>query len=794
MESRGRTLSSGLLLVLLALCFTAPINSVSIAKDKEPVEKADVTLSCNRTVLKWEVNGTTIPLPAAGYEQSENSLTIKSIQRTQSGNYTCIAGNTTNNESATEILKVYYGPDGDPVVRVNGTEGNRKDLSVGNWVTLECAASSYPVEYTWRFGSTFMLGLNYYLRNVQLSHSGTYTCEAKNVKTNTVRHKDISINVYERIEGVKIEQRPTDVVEGDAQVTLNCTTSRGKGGVTWTRDGAAIEFGRRYSTSGTALEIKKPVRGDSGEFACTVKNPINDQKGEAKLSVYYGPENIKVTLTGDRSSDPTQNVLVNSTLNFTCASQSDPPAQYIWTTADSSDNNVPEGAVLILNPVKLSDAGVYSCIAENEKTNKRKMTAAHIMVYELPVGDPVCTLESTNSNTGLRFNCLWPGGHPKPRLQFDGLSDSTSSESSLKKNVSSTANLSGKTITCIGSHIVRSQNCTIVPLSPTNYSPSKCTSLEGSGVTVTLQCAGQSNPPALVQWSKGSQGLANGGKYSLSSDTTSLAISNFSLEADLGNYTCNCRNPMGAETKTLTLTEPVVSTMRVSRSADGTSATVEWQTPDSALMTAFFIEVRGPQLSLLTRESTTDWTVVQELDGGNRSTVVSPLQADASYSFRVTPGFGAKQGTPSAPQTAPPPGTGLTQGQIAGIAVGSVLGALLLIALIILVVFLVRRRNTKNEKIETKSEPKAKQAMNGRPSQNIPPRTWTPSQTSFAQISDHGSRRMSNGTNVSHRSQFEESERSLDLSYNADDSNSTLPNNSNRSTVAGVQRRLATQV
>ncbi|XP_064425533.1 V-set and immunoglobulin domain-containing protein 10-like, partial [Latimeria chalumnae] len=461
---------------------------------------------------------------------------------------------------------------------------------------------------------------------------------------------------------------------------------------------------------GTALEIKKPVRGDSGEFACTVKNPINDQKGEAKLSVYYGPENIKVTLTGDRSSDPTQNVLVNSTLNFTCASQSDPPAQYIWTTADSSDNNVPEGAVLILNPVKLSDAGVYSCIAENEKTNKRKMTAAHIMVYELPVGDPVCTLESTNSNTGLRFNCLWPGGHPKPRLQFDGLSDSTSSESSLKKNVSSTANLSGKTITCIGSHIVRSQNCTIVPcespffypsllscdssapvalayeigasmaltyesgisvalaeesgvsvaltyeMSPTNYSPSKCTSLEGSGVTVTLQCAGQSNPPALVQWSKGSQGLANGGKYSLSSDTTSLAISNFSLEADLGNYTCNCRNPMGAETKTLTLTEPVVSTMRVSRSADGTSATVEWQTPDSALMTAFFIEVRGPQLSLLTRESTTDWTVVQELDGGNRSTVVSPLQADASYSFRVTPGFGAKQGTPSAPQTAPPPG------------------------------------------------------------------------------------------------------------------------------------------
>uniref|UniRef100_H3A8M3 Ig-like domain-containing protein n=1 Tax=Latimeria chalumnae TaxID=7897 RepID=H3A8M3_LATCH len=432
-----------------------------------PVEKADVTLSCNRTVLKWEVNGTTIPLPAAGYEQSENSLTIKSIQRTQSGNYTCIAGNTTNNESATEILKVYYGPDGDPVVRVNGTEGNRKDLSVGNWVTLECAASSYPVEYTWRFGSTFMLGLNYYLRNVQLSHSGTYTCEAKNVKTNTVRHKDISINVY----GVKIEQRPTDVVEGDAQVTLNCTTSRGKGGVTWTRDGAAIEFGRRYSTSGTALEIKKPVRGDSGEFACTVKNPINDQKD--------GPENIKVTLTGDRSSDPTQNVLVNSTLNFTCASQSDPPAQYIWTTADSSDNNVPEGAVLILNPVKLSDAGVYSCIAENEKTNKRKMTAAHIMVY-------------------------------------------------------------------VYAHLLS--------VSPTNYSPSKCTSLEGSGVTVTLQCAGQSNPPALVQWSKGSQGLANGGKYSLSSDTTSLAISNFSLEADLGNYTCNCRNPMGAETKTLTLT------------------------------------------------------------------------------------------------------------------------------------------------------------------------------------------------------------------------------------------------
>ncbi|XP_043936426.1 V-set and immunoglobulin domain-containing protein 10-like [Protopterus annectens] len=109
--------------------------------------------------------------------------------------------------------------------------------------------------------------------------------------------------------------------------------------------------------------------------------------------------------------------------------------------------------------------------------------------------------------------------------------------------------------------------------------------------------------------------------------------------------------------------------------------------------------MKGPAITQLARAADS-WNIIQILNSSiSYSTVVQPFQADQSYSFQIIPHLGKKAGIPSVVLTLNlSKGSSLTTGQIIGIVVGTVLGALLLLILLILLVCCICRRKSKEQK------------------------------------------------------------------------------------------------
>ncbi|XP_067874486.1 V-set and immunoglobulin domain-containing protein 10-like [Heterodontus francisci] len=497
--------------------------------------------------------------------------------------------------------------------------------------------------------------------------------------------RNISLRVYELISNVKVTAPEGVIKEGDTSVALSCTMVTGTwDALTWAKNGMEVVSNTHTVIAGNELKIQSVVREDAGEYSCHVKNPFSNGSARGLLNVYYGPDVPTVEIVSATDPDPAQFVLVNATVNLTCATSSAPPAQYFWSVGESGDTSVPSGPVLVLSRVQLEQAGRYSCIVVNAKLGDSKRTAVALNVYELPPGSPECSMTSIASNKALQFSCSWPGGFPKAEIRWLGLLRNVSAESQLVQNQSSPADLSGRDVTCVAGHRAAVKTCIVKPAIPL-VSPSRQVVGETQGdVTVTLKCEVTSNPAPVIRWYKGQGPLASGEKIVISPDSSEVRIRSFSLVNDTGNYSCSCINPLGGSSSTLTLTAPLVSDVTVTR-INGTTASISWGVRESDVVTSFLVQrrtdtQRGSSSSGPRADS---WVTVQETGMDGRTATLSQLQEDLAYSFRVLPKTGTQSGEPSPSQSvAPTADNRLSGGAIAGIIVGCVIGFLLILLLI----------------------------------------------------------------------------------------------------------------
>ncbi|XP_069460895.1 V-set and immunoglobulin domain-containing protein 10-like isoform X1 [Ambystoma mexicanum] len=548
------------------------------------------------------------------------------------------------------------------------------------------------------------------ISNAMLSDSGNYTAST-NTLPPTPAVATFQVNVYELIGAVSGISVPPEVQEGDATVTLTCQITAGTGTVTWTKNGQVIMKDSRYIVVDKTLTITKPSRTDAGFFVCNISNPFDSGSASLNLTVNYGPDINNIIVASNTQPFSQEFVLVNSAVNLTCSAASYPVAEYSWILGYITDETVPFGPTLSLPNIQFTQAGRYYCLAYNSKTKTTKQKQINIDVYELPLGGPQCTLQAANNNSALQFLCSWPTGSPKPKLSFSGLSVSTPFESLADVNEKPVAGLSGKSIVCMGNYTVPSlnQNCTITPEAPnvTRFFM-QAYSVVGDTVSVALNFNGKFNPGTVKWFGPTSQSLSQGGRYNISPDTTTLTISNFSLENDLGNYSFICQNPLGEKSQALNLIGPYISSCSATRSTDGNSTNISWTVASGAVITSIMVQMQG---SPLARATTGDWEDLQSMGSANGSYVVSGLDPTQSYSFRVTPMFGSKRGTPSDMQTVNP--TRLSAGAIAGIVVGSVLGALLIVLLLILIICCVRKKGQRGRTSKTEGKKKQSKKANG---------------------------------------------------------------------------------
>ncbi|XP_075742119.1 uncharacterized protein LOC142795101 [Rhipicephalus microplus] len=153
---------------------------------------------------------------------------------------------------------------------------------VGARVNLECRAYARPDPHvTWLFGdrsrvSSPLLSVH----NVSISHSGTYRCSASHERcARLVAESDVTVNVFEStirtnegFPGSGITLTP-----GADSLRLLCDYPADRSAkIVWLKENATVPSGGKYTydKKDQSLVIRKPERGDVGNYSCVALGRI----------------------------------------------------------------------------------------------------------------------------------------------------------------------------------------------------------------------------------------------------------------------------------------------------------------------------------------------------------------------------------------------------------------------------------------------------------------------------------------------------------------------------------------
>ncbi|XP_028920864.1 V-set and immunoglobulin domain-containing protein 10-like [Ornithorhynchus anatinus] len=529
------------------------------------------------------------------------------------------------------------------------------------------------------------------------SDSGVYTVEAIRVGRDALQAQ-VEVFVYEPVGNVSVSPAAPEAEEGGAPVTLRCGPQRGR--LSWSRDGGrALAGDPQVRLAGASLSIGRPDRSHQGNYTCRVSNPFGHGARTVPLTVYYGPDPPRITISSDRDADPGRYVTVGSNVTLGCVAPARPPALLAWSLADPGQRAVPSGPSLLLPRVTAAHAGPYACLATNPRTQRSLRAVANLTVAEPPLGVPRCAMEGGPGERSLRFLCTWPGGTPAPSLQFVGLPGGPRppGRSPLEVTVPAQPQLSGLSVTCLAHHLTASKNCTMTPEAPQAVLLKVSVEESTQGrATVTLLATG-CPPPARAMWAREGRPLAPGagGRLELRGDGRQLLIHNFSLIHDLGNYSVLCSGVLGAGGDRITLTGPSILSWRLQRVQEAVVLT--WDVDRGAVLSGFQVQARTAAGSAKA-SGTGHWHSLLVLGPGERSAVVPvPSQTGGPWDLRILPTLGTQPGIPSTTKTYQA-GPILGPGAIAGIVLGSLLAFGLLATFLGLLICCLCRRKGKSDK------------------------------------------------------------------------------------------------
>ncbi|XP_072409538.1 cell adhesion molecule CEACAM5-like isoform X1 [Chiloscyllium punctatum] len=202
--------------------------------------------------------------------EEKKTLTIISVNRSDSGTYTCQVIGITNNASGSFDLKINYGPEA-----VTVEPPGPSHLELGQSLTLRCSAQSVPsAAYRWSNGNGLLdSGQTYNIESTKESPGGNYTCEAYNNITRHTKSATIEVTIEEKaiksetlsagaIAGIVIAILAVPVIGGTAWFVKK-KLSRGKGGSQQNNSKLASSgSGPAASSNGTNPENTKTSETD----------------------------------------------------------------------------------------------------------------------------------------------------------------------------------------------------------------------------------------------------------------------------------------------------------------------------------------------------------------------------------------------------------------------------------------------------------------------------------------------------------------------------------------------------
>uniref|UniRef100_A0A8B9H3J1 Hemicentin 1 n=1 Tax=Astyanax mexicanus TaxID=7994 RepID=A0A8B9H3J1_ASTMX len=397
------------------------------------------------------------------------------------------------------------------------------------------------------------------IASAELSHSGHYSCSAKNAAGSAHRHVQLTVQV------INSSTKSYDVAV-DGSVTLQCQ-SEGypTPSVIWHKDGQPLtESVRQRVLSSGSLHIVFTQPGDTGRYTCTAANVAGSSSVEMSLTVLIPPI--------IRAGEPELWVMQNTQALLSCVAEGVPQPTINWeregvplTDSVGQHTILPSGE-LIIDTTQPEDAGTYTCVATNS-VGQDSWTIT-LSVHTHPAFTELLGDVALNMGERLLLAC-GATGIPTPKITWAfnnniipgteiffiiySFYDHVNGHSELV--IEHVSKDDAGTYSCVAeNHMgsIKSVGFVYVKEPPIIDGDVHSNHIEPLGGNAILNCEVRGDPLPTIQWSK------NGVNIQISNrirqlDNGSLAIYG-TVNEDAGNYVCVATNDAGVVERTVTLT------------------------------------------------------------------------------------------------------------------------------------------------------------------------------------------------------------------------------------------------
>ncbi|XP_037299981.1 basement membrane-specific heparan sulfate proteoglycan core protein isoform X7 [Manduca sexta] len=195
---------------------------------------------------------------------------------------------------------------------------------------------------------------------IEIEDAGKYECFARNKYANISAIAEVVVT--EESDRTSSQSHDNEqYAHSGAAVHLSCNVTRPSAHVQWTKDGRPVPRSRQ-KTDGS-LFIKLAQKSDSGHYVCTIRDQYGRRSSNYINLHIEGPRDegsaSKVSI-----DQPRRPFRVGENVNVLCRAKGVNVKWERYGTNEYVDSRTyGDGAMLIINGVQESDAGIYRCIA-----------------------------------------------------------------------------------------------------------------------------------------------------------------------------------------------------------------------------------------------------------------------------------------------------------------------------------------------------------------------------------------------------------------------------------------------
>ncbi|XP_075982453.1 hemicentin-1-like [Anticarsia gemmatalis] len=357
---------------------------------------------------------------------SDNVLRISRVDEKHAGRYKCIAHNVVGDDEHVTTLTVQVPPEilSNAELVYKGVQGRDEQLRIPCTV----AGNPKPV-ITWKVkGVTISESRKYSLlngvlviRDLKVSDSQAYTCEAKNNAGSVQASFQVNILRVPEVYG----KTALTIVKGKS-ADFECRVVGGVPQPTIRWQFMSKDSSRYVSVPGSdnVLRISRVDEKHAGRYKCIAHNVVGDDEHVTTLTVQVPPKILSST------SDTKVYTSIegkDTQLRIPCEATGLPKPDITWkkngvTILTGTKYLIQDGALVIRDP-QVSDSHTYTCEAKNNAGADQANFQTNIMqLPDVPQNDAVTTVKGKSIN----IDCRIVKGVPKPTITWQFMSKDSS--------------------------------------------------------------------------------------------------------------------------------------------------------------------------------------------------------------------------------------------------------------------------------------------------------------------------------------------------------------------------------